>query len=323
MQYGLIVFSETDNLGDDIQSYATRAYLPQVDYIIERENMHQFISEGNNHVAVIMSGWYLYNHLNWPPSPYIYPLNVSMHFDTYYSKYNGNPLEKNMVLEGYGAEWLNRNGPVGVRDYFTLNLLSGFGIKAYFSGCITTTLKKFPDVKKGEIIVAVDINPQIAEYVKYHSHKKIIEKTHKINLASVPLYERFQLVEEYLQLYQSASLVVTTRLHAALPCLALGTPVLFIKDTKFFNRIGTYMTYMYSVFEDDILLDSFQFDFDNPPQNPTNCLTIQKYIRDICRDFIIQCERKQDLFLTEQMLQKDLLKRNQTIQILKRRGHLF
>lgn len=30
MKYGLIVYRGTNNLGDDIQSYATAAYLPHV-----------------------------------------------------------------------------------------------------------------------------------------------------------------------------------------------------------------------------------------------------------------------------------------------------
>lgn len=322
MKYGLIVFSKTDNLGDDIQSYATMKHLPQVDYIIERENMSAFVSNDRNRVAVIMSGWFLYSHLNWPPSPYIYPLNISMHFDTYYSKCFGNSLEKNMVLEGYGAEWLNLYGPVGARDYFTLNLLSGFGIKSYFSGCITTTLKKFPDVIKHNQIVAVDVSNQIIEYIKHHSNKKVIEKTHKIKLELLSLEERFQLVEEYLRLYQGASLVVTSRLHAALPCLALGTPVLFVKDTKFFNRIGTYMPYLYSEFEDTILRPSFQYDFDAPPNNPSYHLDVQQSLNKICNDFISKIAQMPEIHITDEIIQSDLLLRNQTFQILKQRNHL-
>ena len=37
MKYGLVVFKETTNLGDDIQSYSIKKMLPQVDYYIERE----------------------------------------------------------------------------------------------------------------------------------------------------------------------------------------------------------------------------------------------------------------------------------------------
>ena len=320
MKYGLVVFSKTDNLGDDIQSYATMMHLPHIDYIIERENMSNFVPNDNHSVAVIMAGWFLYSHLNWPPSPYIYPLNISMHFDTYYSRYLGNPLEKNMVLEGYGAQWLNSHGPVGVRDYFTLNLLSGFGIDAYFSGCITTTLKKFPNVTKHQKIVAVDVSSQIIKYVQQHSNKEVIVKTHKIKLESVPLKKRFQLVEEYLKLYQGASLVITSRLHVALPCLALDTPVLFVKDTKFFNRIGTYMPYLHNEFEDNILRSIFNYDFDNPLDNPTNYLKIQSFLNNTCNNFVSKFEQMSNISITEEIIQSDALLRKQTLQILKERN---
>lgn len=32
MKYGLIYYRDTDNLGDDILSYAGRRFLPKVDY---------------------------------------------------------------------------------------------------------------------------------------------------------------------------------------------------------------------------------------------------------------------------------------------------
>ena len=42
MEYGLVVFNHTDNLGDDIQSYAAMQFLPKVDYLIDREAMDVF-----------------------------------------------------------------------------------------------------------------------------------------------------------------------------------------------------------------------------------------------------------------------------------------
>lgn len=322
MKYGLIIFSKTDNLGDDIQAYATKRYLPHIDYLIERETLDKFMPADNYKVAVIMAGWFLYSHLNWPPSPYIYPLNISMHFDTYYSKYLGKPLEKNMVLEGYGAKWLNDNGPVGARDYFTLNLLRGFDINSYFSGCITTTLGKFPDVNNHNSIVTVDINPLIIKKVKSISNKNVISKTHKIKLESLSMEQRFQLVEEYLKLYQGASLVITSRLHVALPCLAFGTPVLFVKDTKFFNRTATFMPYLHSEFEDNILRPTYTYDFDNPPNNPSSFKEIQAFINQKCINFIKCCEEVQDIYLSPELRQEDSDAREQNLQIFNERNNI-
>lgn len=322
MKYGLIIFSKTDNLGDDIQSYATKRYLPHIDYLIERESIDKFIPDDNYKVAVIMAGWFLYSHLNWPPSPFIFPLNISMHFDTYYSKYLGKPLEKNMVLEGYGAKWLNDNGPVGARDYFTLNLLRGFNIKSYFSGCITTTLEKFPSVDNHNSIVAVDVNPLIIEKVKSNSKKIVISKTHKIKLEGFSMEERFQLVEEYLKLYQGASLVITSRLHVALPCLAFETPVLFVKDTKFFNRTATFMPYLHSEFEDNILRPTYTYNFDNPPNNPKHFLEMRASLEQKCMNFVKYCEDMHYSYVSSKLRYEDSNARKQNLLIFNERNNM-
>ena len=55
MEYGLLVFKETDNIGDDIQSYAAERFLPKIDYYIDREHLNTFRSDSRNKVAVIMN----------------------------------------------------------------------------------------------------------------------------------------------------------------------------------------------------------------------------------------------------------------------------
>src|SRR6185295_1108834 len=57
---------------------------------------------------------------------------------------------------------------------------------------------------------------------------KMIFKTHFFDRSTLNLSQRLSLAQEYLDEYAQAKLVVTSRIHCALPCLALGTPVLFI-----------------------------------------------------------------------------------------------
>ncbi|RYF99012.1 MAG: hypothetical protein EOO02_17785 [Chitinophagaceae bacterium] len=40
--------------------------------------------------------------------------------------------------------------------------------------------------------------------------------------------EKFEMAEELLKKYARAKLVITSRIHCALPCLAMGTPVIFV-----------------------------------------------------------------------------------------------
>src|SRR5690606_29754020 len=40
--------------------------------------------------------------------------------------------------------------------------------------------------------------------------------------------QKFQMAEDLLNKYARAKMVITSRIHCALPCLALGTPVIFV-----------------------------------------------------------------------------------------------
>lgn len=58
MKYGVVVYHDTNNIGDDIQSYAAAQLLPQVDYYIEREHLDVFRPNEEGPVNVIMNGWF-------------------------------------------------------------------------------------------------------------------------------------------------------------------------------------------------------------------------------------------------------------------------
>ena len=60
MKYGVLFNKNNVNLGDDIQAYATARFYPSLDYFVDREHIHQFQSENNEPVAVIMNAWYMW-----------------------------------------------------------------------------------------------------------------------------------------------------------------------------------------------------------------------------------------------------------------------
>ena len=232
MKYGLITFKKTENIGDDIQSYAAMSFLPKVDYYIEREKMDLFIPKNKEQVVTIMNGWFLHSKINFPISPYIYPLYVSTHF----SGYNSGGIKKE-YLNDYASKKLNKYGPIGCRDHGTMELLEQCNVKNYFSGCVTLTLKADKNIKQTDSICIVDINEKAEEKIRkiVNNGVKIIKKTHvldKSKNSKLTWEERFDNVKKLLDIYQSSKLVITSRLHCALPCLALGTPVLLLYDEK-------------------------------------------------------------------------------------------
>lgn len=290
MKYGLIVYPDSLNLGDDIQSYADEQFLPHTDYIINREKLDGFCTEDGKRVGVIMGGWYLYQHLNWPPSPFIMPLPISMHFDTFYSRTAGEKITRNLVFEDYGATWLLENGPIGCRDDGTKKLLEEYGIPAYFSGCVTLTLCPFSEVEQHGKICLVDVPEEVKKYIKRESKTECVEMTHTVKMETLSWNQRKNIVKDRLRYYQGASLVVTTRLHAALPCLALGVPVLFVKERWSLNRTGTWLSYLNHTDSESLLSGEYGYDFDNPKENPDEYKDIALKLRKSCESFIEHCE---------------------------------
>ena len=303
MKYGLITYQNTFNLGDDIQSYADEQFLPHTDYIFDREALDDFCSDDGAKVATIMGGWYLYKHLNWPPSPFIDPLPISMHFDTFYSKVAGEKVTRNFVFEDYGSTWLLENGPIGCRDEMTKKLLEKYGIPSYFSGCITLTIKPFQNVEKHNKICLVDAPQELKDIVKANSSSECVEMTHSIKMKTLTWESRKKLVERQLKYYQGASLVVTTRLHAALPCLALGTPVLFIKEEWSLNRTDTWLDYLNHTTTEKLLSGEFSYDYNNPLQNSDKYIYVRNKIIETCENFIATCEKKEPIYLDKEMFE--------------------
>lgn len=79
----------------------------------------------------------------------------------------------------------------------------------------------------------------------YEAYSKILDKntiyianyiTHIINIGeNSSEQERLQIARNYIEMYSKASLVITSRIHAALPCLAVETPTIFISSDKLTN----------------------------------------------------------------------------------------
>lgn len=251
-KYALMTYSKQSgyNLGDYIQSLAAKQYLPHVDHYISRDHLSEYNREK---VKMIMNGWYMGNPANWPPSKLIDPLFVSMHI---------NESAKETMLQDAGVNYFKLlERPIGCRDMFTTRILQEKGINAHYSGCLTTTLDlKYKSDYKTDNIYIVDpfyYNPSWeailsskrnfikgimdGEFLKVGLKNKLLESVFTKELLKSSQYikhwfdkevhdedKRFELAEQVLRKYAEAKLVITSRIHCALPCLALGTPVIFL-----------------------------------------------------------------------------------------------
>ena len=253
MNYGLLTYTENKrnfNIGDYIQSLAAKQFLPRVDSYINREKLADFRGEKTK---IILNGWFTHNIFNWIPSPDLEPLFISFHINNSAAPY---------LLNQKGIDYLKKHEPIGCRDYYTISILKEKGIDAYFSGCLTLTLSDFTvtDTEREEKVYIVDPlygyptkdkvfydyksflrsiqDGKIFKLRKREKHliksinKELLQQATYINqVLPAHLYsdvQKFEMAEELLRKYARAKLVITSRIHCALPCLAMGTPVVFL-----------------------------------------------------------------------------------------------
>lgn len=255
--YGLLTYLAWPeyNAGDYIQSLAAARYLPQIDKYVNREKLSEY---KGTPLKMILNGWFMHKPANWPPSKDIQALPLSFHLNS----------QAKGMLNRQGIEWFKNHEPIGCRDEYTRELLSAAGIDTYHSGCLTTTFENnygprtddiyFADVLfrvpgwstsartpreflkaiiSGDLMKMSTRNRLLSELFSADiiERAKVISHYHPARHSEK---ERFAVAECLLEKYATARLVVTSRLHCALPCLAFGTPVIFV-DYGFKNEYDT------------------------------------------------------------------------------------
>lgn len=295
------------NIGDYVQSIASRQFVGGDDLCIEQEEADTYRSNNGRKTRLIMNGWFKWRAENWPPSDDILPLLVSMHIS---------PVRKDQLLVPKGIEFLKKNSPVGCRDHYTEKLLQSYGIPSYFSACVTLTLGKnykvqdseregfyfvdpyfeipaLYDTVDGNNILNVELFNEFVDI--YSKHADIINNlasrrffkeysptgfldrdnsiyrpyykavcfykvysklfsdefilnaeyvTHWINvdMTNQTNKDLLNIAEGLVKRYAKAKMVVTSRIHAGLPCLGMDTPVVFIANEEVLSEKGSFNT---------------------------------------------------------------------------------
>lgn len=166
---------------------------------------------------VLAFGWYMertFGGYDFPFHPHLRPIFVSFH------------CNRPELLTPAGIEYLRRYGPVGCRDWTTVDMLTGLGVPAFFTGCLTSTVDTlFPDLAAGEApppgapIAYVDTRPLSGGERLRQEDAQVRQDGLVTNLR-----RSIELLETYRRRY---SAVVTSRLHCYLPVRSLGVPAEF------------------------------------------------------------------------------------------------
>lgn len=296
MKFGLMVEKDTRNIGDDVQAYAVKRFLPKIDYYIDRNHIDEFIPETEERVATIINGWFLQYTLNWPPSPYIKPLPISMHFT--YKDWFWDTTDRAYHLQGYGLDYLKNIEPIGCRDSHTVKLLRSKGINTEYTGCMTLTLQPFEGIEKQDYICAVDVSDEVVEQIRKTTDMEVKVVTHTVpeDYYKLSWNERMKNVEELLKLYQGARAVISYRLHCALPCLALGTAVVLLNEDYRNDRFGDYTKYIESCNENDFVSGKVKYDYRNIPIHSDEWKILRENLIKRCQEFVRNCERNEEIY---------------------------
>lgn len=210
---------KTTNIGDEIQSLAADRLVGVINKRFDREKLAKY--EGDKAFNIILNGWYSHDFKSsFPPSELFNPVFYSFHI------YKGRK-NKSYFTNKECVSYLKKHEPIGCRDEATKNLLKKKGIDSFYSKCLTMTFPRRISTPLKQKIFFVD-----ADFVKNilpNSLKNI--ENESISHVEKIKGNKFEFANNLLKKYKNeATLVITTRLHCALPCVALGIPVILFHN---------------------------------------------------------------------------------------------
>ena len=139
------------------------------------------------------------------------------------------------------VEYFKKYEPIGCRDEHSCGYFKKHGIEAYMMGCYTLCMPERPESIKGEEIFFVDASEELMSEVPQEMKDKSTKISHAVPFMEYPVThtedERLErMAAQYLNRYrEKAKLVITSRLHAAAPCMAMGIPVVLASNNADFR----------------------------------------------------------------------------------------
>lgn len=267
-----------------MQSVAALQFLPKVDRHIDREMLNDETLPSDANIKIILNGWFCHRPDRWPPADCIAPLLVSLHVTNNPEPGSGVRAREEFARMPTVLSYLRANGPIGARDLSTLEWLELHDVPAYYSGCLTLTLDR-PPVGRGDFIVANDVHPHVLQELQRRTSRQILRTTHKdVRLSDAAT--RLAQANALLETYASATCVVTSRLHCALPCLAVGTPVLLVDTSWDQSRFTGLNELVHHCPWAEFVSGDFEYCVENPRPNPQRHLVMREELIATVRRFV-------------------------------------
>lgn len=165
------------------------------------------------------------------------------------------------------VQYLRRYEPIGCRDQYTMEGLRKNNVDAYLNGCMTITLPKYRNGYDGrKKIYCIDLTDDIIKCIPEHMLKDCVFRSHVYMSEECADGTEEKAREIYKEYIDNAKMIITTRMHAALPCIAFGIPVVLAKKR---------MSIRFPVIEKYIPVYTENY-YDNIDWNPRN-IDIENY----------------------------------------------
>ena len=268
LSYDSRVKKATDaNSGDEMQTFAGLQFLPYLTDYVDRDNGLPQAKSG-----FFANAWYGFPSA-FPPPPLesIHPIMFSMHM-------SGDFLKVGQSNMNYFQKYNAMLGPIGARDLPTLAFLQENGIDTYQSSCFTqmTQMGNFENGQRlnqttQSKIVVVDVKknvlpPEVVEQATFYEANMYGKDKDSIE-------SRLKYAYDLLKVYASTEtkVLITSRIHAALPASAFGVPVIFVEANHLPGGGGGRtegISDLFHLYHSDGKNVAWNFDLDHMGPNP-------------------------------------------------------
>ena len=309
MKTGVLGSLNTYNIGDYIQTLAVIKLIGHGYKVLDRERLDSYKDKPRK---VIVNGWFMENPLNFPLSNSLTPLFISFHI---------NPSVSNKFLNKNTVKYLLKHQPIGCRDTYTQSLLEKHNIKTFFSSCVTLTfnkkdfmnssykkntaliigafdrLKPNVEINKGIYKMLISLIKTPYKFLNYQIKKMIFNQwlkkqnvhlnfAHQVVRKKISSHaEGIKLAEEVLVKIANSDYIITSRIHSALPAVAMGKKVIFINEGLANINHSSRLSGLQSFFKSIKLKDIRMLNFDSITIDVTH-KGYSKNIEEIINDFI-------------------------------------
>ena len=225
--YGLTWRPATDNLGDDLVALAAMQHLPRVDYALDADALDAPLPAlgEDDRLVLLCPGLFLRSSAHWPPEKHIAPVCMGVHISL--EDAWGLPVS---TLDGAGLDALMACAPIAARDVRTANRLAQLNIPHALTGCLSLTLDHPTVPRKG--VICSDTPEEVITAIR-DFRQDVTVLTHSVSSPAPDFTTRMDSAKALLSLYAAAEMVFTRRLHCAMACLAVGTPVLLLYHPEY------------------------------------------------------------------------------------------